>query len=48
MFTLLDLSVSLDDDGNRVVLVTLGADASPENVAELTKTLGKEFELTPK
>jgi hypothetical protein len=48
MFTLLDVSVSLDDDGNRVALVTLGADVSPEDVAELTKTLGKEFTLTPK
>lgn len=45
---LLDFSVSNDEDGEAVVLVTLGSTATPEYIAELVSRLGQEFTLSPK
>jgi hypothetical protein len=49
MFTLLDVSFSLDEDGGLIALVSLGADIEvPDEGAALVASIGKEFTLTPK
>jgi hypothetical protein len=49
MFTLLDASFSLDEDGGTILLINLAADIeTTEEALAVIESIGKEFTLTPK